>query len=60
MVALELDAVNPITWLGLVTGRITRIEALEALFNERLAPPALLGMAVCVVGVFLVNWRPRA
>ena len=31
-----------------------------ALFDERLAPLALLGMAVCVVGVFLVNWRPGA
>ena len=29
------------------------------LFNERLAPLALVGMAVCVVGVFLVNWKPR-
>jgi len=29
-----------------------------ALFGERLAPLALAGMAVCVVGVFLVNWRP--
>ncbi len=29
-----------------------------ALFDERLAPLALLGMAVCVAGVFLVNWRP--
>jgi drug/metabolite transporter (DMT)-like permease len=26
-------------------------------FNERLAPLALLGMAICVGGVFLVNWR---
>ncbi len=26
-------------------------------FDETLAPPALIGMAVCVVGVFLVNWR---
>jgi drug/metabolite transporter (DMT)-like permease len=31
-----------------------------ALFDERLAPLALVGMAVCVVGVFLVNWRPAA
>ncbi len=31
-----------------------------ALFGEKLAPLALLGMAVCVVGVFLVNWRPAA
>ena len=28
-----------------------------ALFDERLDPLALAGMAVCVVGVFLVNWR---
>ncbi|HJY17094.1 MAG TPA: DMT family transporter [Xanthobacteraceae bacterium] len=31
-----------------------------ALFDEKLAPLALVGMAVCVAGVFLVNWRPRA
>ena len=29
-----------------------------ALFDERLAALALVGMAVCVAGVFLVNWRP--
>jgi drug/metabolite transporter (DMT)-like permease len=28
-----------------------------ALFNERLALEALVGMVLCVVGVFLVNWR---
>jgi drug/metabolite transporter (DMT)-like permease len=28
------------------------------LFAEKLSSLALLGMAVCVVGVFLVNWRP--
>jgi drug/metabolite transporter (DMT)-like permease len=28
-----------------------------AAFGERLEPVALLGMAVCVAGVFLVNWR---
>jgi drug/metabolite transporter (DMT)-like permease len=28
------------------------------LFGERLAPLALLGMAVCVIGVALVNARP--
>jgi NTE family protein len=45
MATLELDAVNPITWFGLVTGQITRIEAEEALFNARLyhdAPLAAL------------------
>jgi drug/metabolite transporter (DMT)-like permease len=30
-----------------------------ALFDERLAPLAMLGMAISVVGVFLVIWRPR-
>lgn len=28
-----------------------------ALFDERLAPLAIVGMAVCVAGVALVNWR---
>jgi drug/metabolite transporter (DMT)-like permease len=27
------------------------------MFNEQLSPPALVGMAVCVAGVALVNWR---
>ena len=27
------------------------------LFGERLAPLAVLGMAICVAGVALVNWR---
>ena len=31
-----------------------------AMFGERLAPLGLAGMAVCVAGVFLVNWRPRS
>jgi drug/metabolite transporter (DMT)-like permease len=30
-----------------------------ALFDERLAPLALIGMAVCVLGVFLVNWKRK-
>ncbi len=29
------------------------------LFDEQLAPLALLGMAICIAGVFLVNWRPN-
>ncbi len=28
------------------------------LFDERLPPLSLVGMAICVAGVFLVNWRP--
>ncbi len=27
------------------------------LFDQRLAPLALVGMGVCVLAVFLVNWR---
>ncbi len=45
MRTLELDAANPITLFGLVTGQITHIEAEEALFNARLyhdAPLAAL------------------
>ena len=42
MAALELDAINPITWFGLVTGKITRIGAEEALFNQRLFHGATL------------------
>ena len=30
------------------------------LFDERLSLPALAGMAVCVVGVAMVNWRSAA
>ena len=29
------------------------------LFGERLGALALIGMGICVVGVFLVNWRVR-
>jgi drug/metabolite transporter (DMT)-like permease len=29
------------------------------LFNQKMAPIALLGMAFCVAGVFLVNWKYR-
>jgi drug/metabolite transporter (DMT)-like permease len=31
-----------------------------ALFDQRLAPLALVGMGVCVVSVALVSWRPAA
>jgi drug/metabolite transporter (DMT)-like permease len=31
-----------------------------ALFNERLAVGALIGMVFCVIGVFLVNWQTTA
>jgi len=31
-----------------------------ALFSERLAFGSVVGMAFCVVGVFLVNWQTAA
>jgi NTE family protein len=43
MATLELDAVNPITLVGLITGRIARIEALEALLHAQLYGDATLG-----------------
>ena len=52
-------AATRVVSLFYLTPPITALMA-WALFNERLAPLALLGMAVCVVGVFLVNWRPGA
>jgi NTE family protein len=42
MTTLELDAVNPITLIGLISGRIARIEALEALFRSQLYGDATL------------------
>lgn len=42
-----------------LTPPVTALMAYFA-FGERLAPLALLGMAVCVAGVFLVNWRIAA
>jgi drug/metabolite transporter (DMT)-like permease len=50
-------AATRVVSLFYLTPPITALMA-WALFDERLAPLALLGMAVCVVGVFLVNWRP--
>ena len=43
MATLELDAVNPITLIGLISGRIARIEALEAPFRAQLYGDATLG-----------------
>ena len=39
-----------------LTPPVTALMAYAA-FGERLDPLALFGMAVCVAGVFLVNWR---
>jgi drug/metabolite transporter (DMT)-like permease len=42
-----------------LTPPVTALMAYVA-FGERLEPLALVGMAVCVAGVFLVNWRIAA
>jgi drug/metabolite transporter (DMT)-like permease len=42
-----------------LTPPVTALMAYVA-FGERLEPLALVGMAVCVAGVFLVNWRITA
>jgi drug/metabolite transporter (DMT)-like permease len=49
-------AATRVASLFYLTPPITALMA-WALFDETLAPLALVGMAVCVVGVFLVNWR---
>jgi NTE family protein len=43
MAALERDALEPLTWLSLMLGTFARIEAEEALFDERLYHGATLG-----------------
>jgi len=51
-------AVSRVASLFYLTPPVTALMA-WALFDERLAPLALLGMAVCVLGVFLVNWKSK-
>jgi drug/metabolite transporter (DMT)-like permease len=53
---IRRQAATRVISLFYLTPPITALMA-WALFDERLAPLALLGMAVCVVGVALVNWR---
>jgi len=52
-------AATRVTSLFYLTPPTTALMAWAA-FDERLAPLALVGMAVSVVGVFLVNWRPSS
>ena len=49
-------AATRVTSLFYLTPPTTALMAWAA-FDERLAPLALVGMTVCVVGVALVNWR---
>jgi drug/metabolite transporter (DMT)-like permease len=52
-------AATRVVSLFCLTPPVTALMAF-ALFGETLAPLALVGMAVCVIGVFLVKWRPAA
>jgi drug/metabolite transporter (DMT)-like permease len=47
-----------VTSLFYLTPPVTALMA-WIIYDERLAPLALVGMAICVTGVFLVNWSGR-
>lgn len=53
---IRRSAAMRVTSLFYLTPPVTALMA-WLLFNEKLAPLALVGMAVCVAGVFLVNWN---
>ena len=53
---IRRSAATRVASLFYLTPPLTALMA-WALFDERLAPLALFGMAVCVIGVALVNWR---
>jgi drug/metabolite transporter (DMT)-like permease len=55
-VLIRRAAATRVVSLFYLTPPVTALMA-WSLFGERLAPLAIAGMAVCVVGVFLVNWR---
>jgi drug/metabolite transporter (DMT)-like permease len=52
---IRRSAAMRVTSLFYLTPAVTALMA-WLIFDERLAPLALVGMAVCVTGVFLVNW----
>jgi drug/metabolite transporter (DMT)-like permease len=56
---IRQSAATRVVSLFYLTPAVTALMAF-ALFGEKLAPLALVGMAVCVAAVFLVNWRPAA
>jgi drug/metabolite transporter (DMT)-like permease len=55
---IRRSAATRVVSLFYLTPPVTALMA-WLLFDERLAPLALLGMVVCVAGVFLVNFKPR-
>jgi drug/metabolite transporter (DMT)-like permease len=56
---IRRSAATRVVSLFYLTPPLTALMA-WALFDEKLAALALAGMAVCVAGVFLVIWQPRA
>lgn len=55
---IRRSAAMKVTSLFYLTPPVTALMA-WLLFDEQLAPLALVGMAICVAGVFLVNWSGR-
>jgi len=55
---IRRQAATRVIGLFYLTPPLTALMA-WALFGERLAPFALIGMAICVAAVFLVMWQPR-
>jgi drug/metabolite transporter (DMT)-like permease len=55
---IRRSAATRVVSLFYLTPPVTALMA-WAFFDETLKPLALAGMAVCVAGVFLVNWKPR-
>jgi drug/metabolite transporter (DMT)-like permease len=55
---IRRSAAMRVTSLFYLTPPVTALMA-WLIFDERLAPLALAGMAICVAGVFLVNWNGR-
>ena len=56
-IMIRRAAATRVVSLFYLTPPVTALMAF-ALFGEKLSSLALAGMAVCVTGVFLVNWRP--
>jgi len=55
---IRRSAATRVTSLFYLTPAVTALMA-WLMFGERLGVLALIGMGVCVTGVFLVNWRTR-
>jgi drug/metabolite transporter (DMT)-like permease len=56
---IRRQAATRVASLFYLTPAVTALMA-WMLFDERLSPPALAGMAICLIGVALVNWQAAA